>query len=487
MFLNPSFVEGSLEDAVESLAKLASYCRTSPRSGTEKQAIAASDTLGAVGRLLSHPGAAAAAGGGVGALAGGIGAAWGNRGKPREERRSILSTALTGGLAGAAVGGGASLASKGLGGLKSPEHAPIPDNPIDVAGTGMKLSPRVMTEMPGAHKQLQELAEPGRWERLAAPVKGAVNFALDEFPVSSVALPTMAAADIATHSQARFGGRMLGDKNWLHAPGVAADYTGRFLKMAPKAGRTMGAVRDVGSVLKKFGDKLRKADYGIGMIDPRNSTDHTHLADGVTSVIDKGEKANTNIGAPQRKILEWMKNDPEGRKQLEALGRTRKPEDFTKAVTTKVESTAKPKKTWLHEERFTPGEVDPVRVKKQVFVPNKPQMTDVTADATLGSETIKELKEIGARAQLGMPGMAENKTPTTTGTPRVRRGITGKTSNVPGGLKSLPRAVPRALAYAGVPVAEFLAKSWSEQQGREGAQKSLIEKMRERGLIQQGG
>ena len=106
---------------------------------------------------FSTPGGAALLGGGLGAAAGGIGAAVSNRGKPEGERRGILSSALTGGLAGAAIGGGGVAAAKGFSGLRDTGHAEVKGDPIPIPGSDLKLNPQVMTQMPDAHKRLQEL------------------------------------------------------------------------------------------------------------------------------------------------------------------------------------------------------------------------------------------------------------------------------------------------------------------------------------------
>jgi hypothetical protein len=114
-----SLIEGTIDAAIEQLAKRAADLRTRPSTYAEKVAEGASDLLGGRGEHLKNNPTLmhSLIGGAAGAGLGGIGTAVSNLGKEKEDRRSILGSALTGGLAGTAVGAGASLAHKGIEGM----------------------------------------------------------------------------------------------------------------------------------------------------------------------------------------------------------------------------------------------------------------------------------------------------------------------------------------------------------------------------------
>ncbi len=480
MLLNPSSVSGTLEQAVESLAVLAAHCRTAPLTYVEKQAIAASDMLGAVGRYASTPGGAAAIGGGVGALAGGVGAAFGNRGKPEGQKRSILGTALTGGLAGAAIGGGAGAAAKGYQGLKT--EGPVTGGDIEVPGTGMKLDPKALRTMPGLQKRLQELGTPSIPEMITLPFSEGLAGIDKYMPYTWKAGLGVGAMDYLTHTQNRFGGEnMMGDKNWLHAPGNAAIGLGNVLSKAPAVGKVSGAVRHAGGALGRLGVKLRKADYGIGMIDPKNSTSPQDLEAGIKSIVNSGEKEHPQFDSKRRKIMEWLLDTPEGQRKLKEMAANRKGGSVTRDVTTTQEVQPPPVTQTKSSKKFNEKLQDYETWQESTSNVNPPKETKtVTEPATLKGESIRYAKGHGAELQLGKPGLKEN-VAGHTGTPKMTRGPLGGTSHVPA--SSVGRKLGRVGAYGLPMAAEVLYNSYHESQARALERAQLEHQLRASGLL----
>ncbi len=479
MLLNPQFVSGTLEEAVEALAKLAADCRTRPLTFVEKQALAGSDTLSALGRYIGTPTGAALLGGGLGAAAGGIGTAFANRGKPEGERRSVLSSALTGGLAGAAIGGGGVAAAKGLSGLRDPGHAPVKGAPIPIPGSDLKLDPRVMTAMPDAHKRLQELAEPDWSERVMEPLSRGWEGIKEVLPVSSRAVPAMAGYDLLTNTQQRFGGKMLGDMNWLHAPGAAASWVANKMHGGlDRVGLAGGRMSSALGKLHDVGEKLQRADYGIGMIDPRNSTHEKHLEAGIDAVLQDPKKYSRFMEEPGRAgALKHLRGD--GGQDLLSRAKTRQPEAFTHSTDIDVESPSPSKVQELIEERYDRDGTLAGHTRKEVMVPQPPTKNFQTVHGTLTPEDFHQLKEIGARVHLdGMDGAAKANP---SGIPRVRRGIRGGTTNA--SLSSPSKLLQRLAMYVGVPAVEFAVHSARKGWERGDERAKLIEQMRQNGLI----
>lgn len=471
MLRNQSLTDGTLEEAVEALAKLAAWRRTTVPSLAEKQALASSDVLGAVGRFASTPGGAALLGGGLGAATGAAGTFMQNRSKPENERHSLLRGALSGGLAGAAIGGGGAAAVKGFQGLKHPESQPGPQGEISVPGMGGKLDASVLRKHPDLHRKLQELAEPSFGEHVTDAFTKGYEGLTNYLPISSKVLPAIGVYDYLTHTQNRFGGKMLGDKNWLHAPGTAATRL---------ASKLRGITPRLASGLNAAGTKMRNADFGIGMIDPLNSNNPEHLRAGVRSVLSDPKK-HPQFGGGRQELLKWLVDTPEGAKKLDEIGGKRRGGSVTRDVPTKVEIQPSPvdqTTTTEHLNKQT-GQWETQRVRTTpVFPPKVPH--DTTAPETIGREGFRYLKGHGAEAQLGMPGVKDN-VAAHTGTPRVRRGMFGAAGNVPA--KSVSRVLGRIAGY-GLPLAaEFVYNAKKQEAARAVERQKIEEMLRQSGLL----
>jgi hypothetical protein len=191
---------------VEAAARILSELAARPFDRTEKRAAAFGDVLTSLGSAAqAHPELSSAlAGGGVGALAGGLGTAFGNAGRPEGRKRSVLGGALTGGLAGTAVGGGAALASRGLGHLRppSPEGAKLPPGHFIDPETGQ----RMMVDPAAAgnqdlHAKIRQLTGmKSNPRQMIDAALGGAGALWDEAPIATTAAGVVGAGDLALHN-----------------------------------------------------------------------------------------------------------------------------------------------------------------------------------------------------------------------------------------------------------------------------------------------
>jgi hypothetical protein len=193
-----NLLEGNLASAVEALAMLA----TQP----EKMA-GFNDYLTSLGNAvkdsptLSH----ALVGGGVGAGIGGLGTLYNNSKKDPSDRRSVLGSMLTGGLAGAGTGAGIGLARTGLSGLTnaSTEHESAklaPGEFIDPATSKrMKIDPAALKEN-GLTSKVRGLMAPSVTGIAAAGILGGLEKVHDLAPLTTTLAAPVAAADLAMHA-----------------------------------------------------------------------------------------------------------------------------------------------------------------------------------------------------------------------------------------------------------------------------------------------
>lgn len=197
-------LNGTMAEAVEKLAALAAYHRSGP---VEK--VAAPDWLASLGEqvksnpTLSH----ALVGGGIGALAGGGNTALNNRGQEPGKKKSILGSALTGGLAGAGVGAGAGLARQGLAGLKgtgdgiSGSDALRPGQFVDPStGKRMMIDPQALKDNPQLHEQVRALTTPSFQGKVIGGLGAAADFVREKVPTTGPLALGAAAIDATMHN-----------------------------------------------------------------------------------------------------------------------------------------------------------------------------------------------------------------------------------------------------------------------------------------------
>lgn len=197
-------LNGTMAEAVEKLAALAAYHRTGP---VEK--VAAPDWLASLGEqvktnpALSH----ALVGGGLGALALGGNTALNNRGQDPSRKKSILGSALTGGIAGAGAGAGVGVARQGLAGLKgtgdgiSGSDALRPGQFVDPAtGKRMMIDPQALKDNPQLHEQVRALTTPTFQSRVVGGLGAAADFVREKVPTTGPLALGAAGIDAAMHN-----------------------------------------------------------------------------------------------------------------------------------------------------------------------------------------------------------------------------------------------------------------------------------------------
>lgn len=198
-------LNGTLAEAVEKLAAYAAERRTRPQTYAEKSA--AGDFLSSLGDTIKNNPTIGHAliGGGLGAGLGGLSTAYGNSGKDDSQKRSILSSMLTGGLAGAGVGTGVGLARQGLGGLKGPDASMGSDalhagEFVDPAtGTKMRIDPAALKNNPDLHKQVKSLTTPSVQSHLAGGAHALWQGLKEQTPTSAAVMPWLIGGDAALH------------------------------------------------------------------------------------------------------------------------------------------------------------------------------------------------------------------------------------------------------------------------------------------------
>lgn len=263
-----NLLDGTLDDAVEALARRAVHLRYSPATASDRALVKQANFLGGLGETLKGNPALTAAlvGGGLGAGVGGIHAAVTNRGKDPSERRGIFGSALTGGLAGGAIGGGLGLARQGYQKLtRTPqgvEHGDAIgpgefDHPLIVdEATGkpmrMRIDPDVLKSNPGIVARMKELNTPSSASAFAGTVLGGFDKLRDQVPITGTAAAIGGAADLALHnpltgfarrSAENVGGRI--GRNLLGRGAAASSTLEQSLKDAITGNVQLGGVKPV--------------------------------------------------------------------------------------------------------------------------------------------------------------------------------------------------------------------------------------------------
>lgn len=200
-------ISGTLEQAIEKLAALAAVRRTTPFA---VKAAGVSDFLSSLGEKVQNSPALSHAliGGGLGSAAMGVNTAFNNRGKDPSQKRSVLGSILTGGLAGAGVGAGVGVAREGLDNLKNGPGANglgsdslKPGQFTDPAtGQKMVIDPKALKENPELHKQVKSLTTPTMQTTVAGGVGSVLQGIKDRTPTTASILPWVMGADAAMHA-----------------------------------------------------------------------------------------------------------------------------------------------------------------------------------------------------------------------------------------------------------------------------------------------
>lgn len=200
-----SLLDSNWTDAMDCLAERYAECRSGCASLAEKRA--QGDYLGGLGRLLqSRPAMMALLGGGVGAGLGGASALIGGANKPEEERPSMWRSLLTGGLAGAAVGGGLGAAKEywnRVGQRGGGDAAQVGTFKDPTSGQMQRIDPKLLRTNPELADEVRRLTEPAPWpERVAAGAGGFLWDVSGNAPVTlRGGLPALGMLDYLTHSE----------------------------------------------------------------------------------------------------------------------------------------------------------------------------------------------------------------------------------------------------------------------------------------------
>lgn len=190
-----SWVNGTLEEAIDMLAKRASVARLLRKAVEKKADMSESlhNGMSAISRQIQlNPALASILGGGaVGAGLGGLSSL-----NDHSERRNPLRSAITGGLSGAAVGGGAYMASRLLPQIKERMAQPADATSFMHNGVTHQLDPAAVRNNPQLLQEIDQLES-------RSPITKAVGSSwqfLKDYWKNHPILGTIAGADALSHT-----------------------------------------------------------------------------------------------------------------------------------------------------------------------------------------------------------------------------------------------------------------------------------------------
>lgn len=316
----------TMAEAVEKLAVYAVALKSAP---AEKRA--AGDFLSSLGTAFKENPTlgSALAGGGIGAAVGGVSTAMGNRGKEEGQKKGLLGSMMTGGLAGAGIGAGASMAHKGLSNLTGEGnmgHDALRPGEFTIKGPDgqpmkMRIDPKALKNNPDLHKQVKSLTTPSFQSSLAGGAGGLWDQVQKAVPTSAAVLPWAAGADALWH------GAGLGSVNAGQASGAAGKELFR---------NGLSQLKDTPEHIQKamnspLGGVKPEIDQATGGWKPGN---HTSLADNknpggwLGRQVDK-VRANTPYGLLGRPNPPRLSDILGGRSGTEGGSRTVASVDYT--------------------------------------------------------------------------------------------------------------------------------------------------------------
>lgn len=452
-------VDGTLQDAIEALAKMAADGRTQRTKQADLNSVVEQvrDTLGN-NPMLAH----ALAGGVVGAGLGGL-----NTATSDEKHRNLLGSMLTGGLAGAGLGAGISAARSGLGGLMAGRRA-APETPGVFAdpstGKTMAISPEAIKAQPN-------LTE-------------AVNDA------SNITSPT----------------ELAGRAMWNTTKGIARN--------APWG--TWPALGALGYDQAVNSDRLRLGERHLprwlgggrlpGMIDPRHSNIREHFLTGIDHIL-KENKPGQGWSEDHLKALQKMKNMPleelnplieransswEGTPFKVPIPTT---EEIPQAPVTRTERSYKTVDMLDSSKRPV---IDPATGHpKKVFIPDAVKRRPVEQLPLIQpgpddmvefpDKLIQDIRLAGATARA--EAASKNKFLSSAGlvssTPRMQRGLFGTQREKLLTRLHPARLVPRAVGLAALPAASIMADSYFGNQHKQRNLAEIINSLQQKGLIKE--
>lgn len=286
----------TLEQAAERLAKLAVDRRARPASYREKRAEGGGMLAGIGSYLQQNPTMAhTLLGGAVGAGGSGLMTALGNSRKNPEDRRSILQSMIGGGLGGAAIGGGLSLAGGAMHDLRHGAPNTVPHGRFTDPSTGqpMQIDAQTLREHPEIADQVRGLTAPQSPLQQGA-MAGAGH--LWNFARSATGLDTLSVPGTGMHAVPYYGN-------------------------GSPAGGILGPISS--SILPKLGllDMLtpnRGETMGFGNVRPTHTTGPAaaeFLRRGIATVPGVEDKVRQVVGSPEKTLQEpygpWANKPPE--------------------------------------------------------------------------------------------------------------------------------------------------------------------------------
>lgn len=485
-----SLVDGTLDEAIEALAKIAADSRTDP---TYEKTAFGKDTLSSIGSYFSgmNPHVRnALIGGGIGALGAGGTTAFRNLGRADEDKRSILGSALTGGLAGAAVGGGGSLMHQGYKNWKAPSPASgvkpmrFPHN-----GRMLEISPEALQENPNLMSEIEGLTRPTTGDNLVNAGMSGVKSIWNKAPITLPSVLGMMGMDGLMESQ----GLHLGDRNWAHYPGKALGGLGN-------VSRSVFGDNHVSDWLNEGGTKLK--DWGasrnwLGSLDPKNSTNPEHLRAGLHTDAAKnmgqvpGHLTPGETTDVRRQAIEAIRgSDPDIRQMSrDARGRSVDVDASVRREVPQPDAPGPNKEVW-HREPLDPNKIDPTTGKPDMtnareymvstehqMAKQPPQIQDEVVPVRYSGDDVRNLRAHGA-AQAARDGGIKF-----TEAPHVRRNPFGQAQVVNGSIFSPKRLAGRTALYAGLPAAEAALRYYMDSNNNQDALTKMIQDMEQNGRI----
>lgn len=458
----PDLADGTLEEAIEKLAELAVDRR---HFGQPLVKLAfGSEWLSSIGtKLNENPHLRnALIGGGVGALATGGATAFRNAGKDPSERKSILGSALTGGLAGAATGGGLSAAYDAYKQIGTPAPSDPNISPMTFEHHGKKytLTPEMLRNNPDLAAQVTSTQQQTPSQKAVDVGLGGLGAVYSAAPYTLPAVGSMMGLDALMESQ----GLAMGDRNYAKLPGKALQGLGGI-------GKRIFGDNHVSDWLHEGGTKLK--DWGgnrnwPGSINARNSTNPDHLSTGFNS-----DRARTMGDVPPDLS---PAQGAEGRRQ--ATDTITGERSWIDRLTNKKNPAGAKVPVQLHEEVPQPDAPGPTKevwkrepVNQNDIDPatNRPRMTgsnDVLIstenqlikqppkkvpldfDVEYTPEHIRQLREHGVNTAAQNAGVKFPESP------HVRKNPFGHPQLVTKSIFHPSRLAPRAALYAGLPLGE---------------------------------
>lgn len=472
-------VEGSLDAAVDYLALRACAVRLGNQTLSEKKAANGSDVLSSLGDSLQNNPILGKAllGGGLGAAAGAGSYAFGGEkdetGRPRAG--GLWSRLLTGGLAGATLGGGLGAAQHlwpggvgGVGGTGSESGTgggKGGSGVFELDGQKMRLDPAALQANPKLLEQTQALSSPGH---LHESLPGQVTSFLFNNPLAPSTTPWLlptALADTALHSE----GLRLGQRNWFKPAGKALGGLGKGLGWLHSG--LGSSLESAGQAVTGAGQKLSNRGWFPGRIDAGQSRNRKHMSAGIDAAVNDSHP----VGKTVRESLERLRADEPVRHTMHGPDQGTRVERGGKVIDQLAADPTAQTVVDNPVEKEVPG---PMKVVEKTVASGPKAGTTSKKQRSTVKTTVNEPQHITSeiRQNLARLGNADG--------PVMRDGpLGGDRVLAEGGPFKGVRGWKRLGLYAGVPAAEWAIRNYARDVGKTRSLAELIEESRARGHL----